>query len=143
MVKPSEAEKNLVQSNASSGAAGVTGPYGAVDRKLYVGNLHFNMTEKGYTPSEPPPKITPYFTPPPPKLLQTLTSFITVAAFFFMRFHNPLSFFASHWNVWLAEEKRLRHQINARTEEIVHLRGRMVELDEGGKAFLGTIMALI
>ncbi|KAG4940809.1 hypothetical protein JHK87_044680 [Glycine soja] len=45
MVKPSEAEKNLVQSNASGGAAGVTGPYGAVDRKLYVGNLHFNMTE--------------------------------------------------------------------------------------------------
>nr|AFK36237.1 unknown [Medicago truncatula] len=44
MVKPSEAEKNLVQSNASSGAA-VVGPYGAVDRKLYVGNLHFNMTE--------------------------------------------------------------------------------------------------
>ncbi|KAF7834196.1 RNA-binding protein 39-like isoform X1 [Senna tora] len=45
MVKPSEAEKNLVQSNASTGAAGVAGPYGAVDRKLYVGNLHFNMTE--------------------------------------------------------------------------------------------------
>jgi RNA-binding protein 23/39 len=44
MVKPSEAEKNLVQSNASSGAV-VVGPYGAVDRKLYVGNLHFNMTE--------------------------------------------------------------------------------------------------
>ncbi|KAE9601303.1 putative splicing factor, RBM39, splicing factor RBM39, linker [Lupinus albus] len=45
MVKPSEAEKNLVQSTATSGAAGVVGPYGAVDRKLYVGNLHFNMTE--------------------------------------------------------------------------------------------------
>ncbi|XVE86619.1 hypothetical protein DITRI_Ditri18aG0048500 [Diplodiscus trichospermus] len=46
MVKPSEAEKNLVQSNTSSaGAVGVAGPYGAVDRKLYVGNLHFNMTE--------------------------------------------------------------------------------------------------
>ncbi|CAL0319664.1 unnamed protein product [Lupinus luteus] len=45
MVKPSEAEKNLVQSNATSGAAGVIGPYGAVDRKLYVGNLHFSMTE--------------------------------------------------------------------------------------------------
>ncbi|KAE9604611.1 putative RNA recognition motif domain-containing protein [Lupinus albus] len=45
MVKPSEAEKNLAQSNASSGAAGVVGPYGSVDRKLYVGNLHFNMTE--------------------------------------------------------------------------------------------------
>ncbi|KAG7034417.1 RNA-binding protein 39, partial [Cucurbita argyrosperma subsp. argyrosperma] len=43
MVKPSEAEKNLVQSN-TSGASGA-GPYGAVDRKLYVGNLHFNMTE--------------------------------------------------------------------------------------------------
>lgn len=42
MVKPSEAEKNLVQSNTSAGGAGGTGP---VDRKLYVGNLHFNMTE--------------------------------------------------------------------------------------------------
>ncbi|KAM0067493.1 putative RNA recognition motif domain, splicing factor, RBM39, splicing factor RBM39, linker [Helianthus debilis subsp. tardiflorus] len=45
MVKPSEAEKNLVQSTATSGAAGVGGSYGAADRKLYVGNLHFNMTE--------------------------------------------------------------------------------------------------
>ncbi|GMJ03981.1 hypothetical protein HRI_004067300 [Hibiscus trionum] len=46
MVKPSEAEKNLVQSTTSgAGAGGVAGPYGAVDRKLYVGNLHFNMTE--------------------------------------------------------------------------------------------------
>jgi RNA-binding protein 39 len=46
MVKPSEAEKNLVQSTASTGGSGgLTGPYGAVDRKLYVGNLHFNMTE--------------------------------------------------------------------------------------------------
>jgi len=46
MVKPSEAEKNLVQSTATSGAAGgIGGPYGAADRKLYVGNLHFNMTE--------------------------------------------------------------------------------------------------
>ncbi|TYJ10908.1 hypothetical protein E1A91_A11G240000v1 [Gossypium mustelinum] len=46
MVKPSEAEKNLVQSNTSgAGAGGVAGPYGAVDRKLYVGSLHFNMTE--------------------------------------------------------------------------------------------------
>ncbi|XP_038706995.1 RNA-binding protein 39-like [Tripterygium wilfordii] len=46
MVKPSEAEKNLVQSNTSGASAGaVIGPYGAVDRKLYVGNLHFNMTE--------------------------------------------------------------------------------------------------
>ncbi|XP_076912183.1 uncharacterized protein LOC143570411 isoform X2 [Bidens hawaiensis] len=47
MVKPSEAEKNLVQSNASTGGAGgIAGPYGAVERKLYVGNLHFNMTEQ-------------------------------------------------------------------------------------------------
>ncbi|KAG2716406.1 hypothetical protein I3760_03G124700 [Carya illinoinensis] len=46
MVKPSEAEKNLVQSTASGGGSGgLVGPYGAVDRKLYVGNLHFNMTE--------------------------------------------------------------------------------------------------
>lgn len=46
MVKPSEAEKNLVTTNASGAASGgIAGPYGAVDRKLYVGNLHFNMTE--------------------------------------------------------------------------------------------------
>lgn len=45
MVKPSEAEKNLVQSTTAAGGSGVAGPYGAVDRKLYVGNLHFNMTE--------------------------------------------------------------------------------------------------
>ncbi|XP_056696703.1 uncharacterized protein [Spinacia oleracea] len=45
MVKPSEAEKNLVQPTASTGTA-VTGPYGPTDRKLYVGNLHFNMTEQ-------------------------------------------------------------------------------------------------
>ncbi|GMH06665.1 hypothetical protein Nepgr_008505 [Nepenthes gracilis] len=44
MVKPSEAEKNLVQST-SGGASTVIGPYGPTDRKLYVGNLHFNMTE--------------------------------------------------------------------------------------------------
>ncbi|GMP49268.1 hypothetical protein CsSME_00016309 [Camellia sinensis var. sinensis] len=43
MVKPSEAEKNLVQTNASGGGS-VVGSYGAVDRKLYVGNLHFNIT---------------------------------------------------------------------------------------------------
>ncbi|KAL6842361.1 hypothetical protein ACP4OV_027788 [Aristida adscensionis] len=40
MVKPSEAEKNLVQSNATSGAAASGGA-----RKLYVGNLHSNITE--------------------------------------------------------------------------------------------------
>ncbi|KAL5210482.1 hypothetical protein ABZP36_006105 [Zizania latifolia] len=40
MVKPSEAEKNLVQSNASSSAAASGGA-----RKLYVGNLHSNITE--------------------------------------------------------------------------------------------------
>ena len=46
MIKPSEAEKNLVQSNASAGGTGgLSGPYGAVERKLYVGNLHFNMKE--------------------------------------------------------------------------------------------------
>ncbi|KFK25283.1 hypothetical protein AALP_AA8G092000 [Arabis alpina] len=42
MVKPSEAEKNLAQSNTTLGGVGGSGP---VDRKLYVGNLHFNMTE--------------------------------------------------------------------------------------------------
>ncbi|KAK4780328.1 hypothetical protein SAY87_016434 [Trapa incisa] len=45
MVKPSEAEKNLVQSTTTSTAGGAVGAYGATDRKLYVGNLHFNMTE--------------------------------------------------------------------------------------------------
>ncbi|RWW20666.1 hypothetical protein GW17_00015215, partial [Ensete ventricosum] len=41
MVKPSEAEKNLVQSTASS--AGIAG---AAERKIYVGNLHYNITEE-------------------------------------------------------------------------------------------------
>ncbi|XP_047089171.1 RNA-binding protein 39-like isoform X1 [Lolium rigidum] len=41
MVKPSEAEKNLVQSNASSSLAASGGA-----RKLYVGNLHSNITEE-------------------------------------------------------------------------------------------------
>ncbi|VAH87669.1 unnamed protein product [Triticum turgidum subsp. durum] len=40
-VKPSEAEKNLVQSNASSSVAASGGA-----RKLYVGNLHSNITEE-------------------------------------------------------------------------------------------------
>ncbi|KAJ6798116.1 RNA-binding protein 39-like [Iris pallida] len=42
MVKPSEAEKNLVQSTATGGS----GALGAgANRKIYVGNLHFNITE--------------------------------------------------------------------------------------------------
>ncbi|XXG40380.1 hypothetical protein AAC387_Pa01g1112 [Persea americana] len=45
MVKPSEAEKNLVQSNTAGGAGGLTGPYSGGARRLYVGNLHFNITE--------------------------------------------------------------------------------------------------
>uniref|UniRef100_A0A0D9XK22 RRM domain-containing protein n=1 Tax=Leersia perrieri TaxID=77586 RepID=A0A0D9XK22_9ORYZ len=40
MVKPSEAEKNLVQSNVASGGVASGGA-----RKLYVGNLHANITE--------------------------------------------------------------------------------------------------
>ncbi|XP_020095005.1 RNA-binding protein 39 isoform X2 [Ananas comosus] len=40
MVKPSEAEKNLVQSTTSAGGAASGGA-----RKLYVGNLHSNITE--------------------------------------------------------------------------------------------------
>ncbi|CAA7399687.1 unnamed protein product [Spirodela intermedia] len=39
MVKPSEAEKNLVQSNTAAASSG-----GA--RRLYVGNLHLSMTEE-------------------------------------------------------------------------------------------------
>ncbi|XVE93896.1 hypothetical protein REPUB_Repub01dG0233800 [Reevesia pubescens] len=45
MVKPSEAEKNLVQSTTSV-AAGQTGTYAGGGRRLYVGNLHFNITEE-------------------------------------------------------------------------------------------------
>ncbi|KAG6472205.1 hypothetical protein ZIOFF_069664 [Zingiber officinale] len=41
MIKPSEAEKNLVQSTATD--AGVAG---AAERKIYVGNLHYNITEE-------------------------------------------------------------------------------------------------
>lgn len=44
MVKPSEAEKNLVQSTASTGA-GAMGPYTGGARRLYVGNLHYNITD--------------------------------------------------------------------------------------------------
>lgn len=46
MVKPSEAEKNLVQSTAAAaGAGGSLGPYSGGARRLYVGNLHINMSE--------------------------------------------------------------------------------------------------
>ncbi|CAH2051516.1 unnamed protein product, partial [Thlaspi arvense] len=46
MVKPSEAEKNLVQSTtAAAGAGGNLGPYSGGARRLYVGNLHVNMSE--------------------------------------------------------------------------------------------------
>ena len=47
MVKPSEAEKNLVQSTtaAAAGPGGLIGPYSGGARRLYVGNLHFNITE--------------------------------------------------------------------------------------------------
>ncbi|PWA59771.1 splicing factor, CC1-like protein [Artemisia annua] len=46
MVKPSEAEKNLVQSTTTvGGVAGGTGAYAGGARKLYVGNLHYNMKE--------------------------------------------------------------------------------------------------
>lgn len=47
MVKPSEAEKNLVQSTAAAagGASGVIGPYSGGARRLYVGNLHYNFKE--------------------------------------------------------------------------------------------------
>ncbi|KAK7390813.1 hypothetical protein VNO78_18900 [Psophocarpus tetragonolobus] len=46
MVKPSEAEKNLVQSTTSvaSGPTGLIGPYSG-GGKLYVGNLHISITE--------------------------------------------------------------------------------------------------
>ncbi|XP_011088625.1 RNA-binding protein 39 isoform X1 [Sesamum indicum] len=43
MVKPSEAEKNLVQS--TSGGGGLTGPYSGGARRLYVGNLPVAIKE--------------------------------------------------------------------------------------------------
>ncbi|XP_052192533.1 uncharacterized protein LOC127801421 isoform X2 [Diospyros lotus] len=47
MVKPSEAEKNLVQSTTSTAVTtgGHIGPYSGGARRLYVGNLHFNIKE--------------------------------------------------------------------------------------------------
>ncbi|CAL8178429.1 unnamed protein product [Prunus armeniaca] len=46
MVKPSEAEKNLVQSTSVvSGPGGMIGPYSGGARRLYVGNLHTNIKE--------------------------------------------------------------------------------------------------
>ncbi|GMP37485.1 hypothetical protein CsSME_00009137 [Camellia sinensis var. sinensis] len=47
MVKPSEAEKNLVQSTTVTAGAvgGLIGPYSGGARRLYVGNLHFNIKE--------------------------------------------------------------------------------------------------
>lgn len=47
MVKPSEAEKNLVQSttSVSNASTGLIGPYSGGARRLYVGNLHFSITE--------------------------------------------------------------------------------------------------
>ncbi|KAF8031561.1 hypothetical protein BT93_D0701 [Corymbia citriodora subsp. variegata] len=46
MVKPSEAEKNLVQSTAAAagGPGGSIGPYSGGARRLYVGNLHTNLS---------------------------------------------------------------------------------------------------
>lgn len=48
MVKPSEAEKNLVQSTTAvaSGVGGLIGPYSGGARRLYVGNLHTNIKEE-------------------------------------------------------------------------------------------------
>ncbi|KAL2323994.1 hypothetical protein Fmac_023052 [Flemingia macrophylla] len=47
MVKPSEAEKNLVQSTTSvaTGPTGHIGPYSGGARRLYVGNLHISISE--------------------------------------------------------------------------------------------------
>ncbi|KAH6833013.1 Splicing factor [Perilla frutescens var. hirtella] len=44
MVKPSEAEKNLVQSTAAGGG-GLLGPYSGGARRLYVGNLPLTIKE--------------------------------------------------------------------------------------------------
>ncbi|CAL2245399.1 unnamed protein product [Prunus armeniaca] len=46
MVKPSEAEKNLVESTSVvSGPGGMIGPCSGGARRLYVGNLHTNIKE--------------------------------------------------------------------------------------------------
>lgn len=46
MVKPSEAEKNLVQSTTTAGGGlSAPGAQSGGARKLYVGNLHFNINE--------------------------------------------------------------------------------------------------
>lgn len=46
MVKPSEAEKNLVQSTTTAcGGLSAPGAQSGGARKLYVGNLHFNINE--------------------------------------------------------------------------------------------------
>eukprot|EP00243_Klebsormidium_subtile_P011432 TRINITY_DN6488_c0_g2_i3.p1 TRINITY_DN6488_c0_g2~~TRINITY_DN6488_c0_g2_i3.p1 ORF type:complete len:442 (-),score=89.84 TRINITY_DN6488_c0_g2_i3:453-1778(-) len=47
MVKPSEAEKNLVQPSGAVNMIGAgVGAFTGGQRRLYVGNLHFNMTEE-------------------------------------------------------------------------------------------------
>lgn len=46
MVKPSEAEKNLVQPTpAGTGGGALLGPYSGGARKLYVGNLPLTIKE--------------------------------------------------------------------------------------------------
>ena len=47
MVKPSEAEKILLQSTAATtgGSFWASGSYLSGGRRLYVGNMHFNITE--------------------------------------------------------------------------------------------------
>lgn len=45
-VKPSEAGKILVQSNTIIVGANGLGPYSDSARRLYVGNLHFTVTEE-------------------------------------------------------------------------------------------------
>ena len=47
MVKPSEAEKNLVQSTTAVAgvSGGLIGPYSGGARRLYIENLHYNITE--------------------------------------------------------------------------------------------------
>lgn len=45
MVKPSEAEKNLVQSTTAA-SGGLLGPYSGGVRRLYVGNLPLTIKEE-------------------------------------------------------------------------------------------------
>lgn len=57
MVKPSEAEKNLVQSTTAA-SGGLLGPYSGGARRLYVGNLPLTIKEEQLRQVEHPQDLT-------------------------------------------------------------------------------------